>query len=95
MKNLNQSIAQNLIMMTSLLCSLEMYCRLLCRKYKAYKTGEALSYYSQGYKLCKECELFLDWIGTRCPCCNTVLRTKPHNSFSKQKYRLGQSFNLL
>ncbi len=95
MKDLKSFVAQILITIVSLLCSIEMYCRLLCQKYKAYKTGDTLSYYSQGYKLCKECELFLDWVGTRCPCCNAVLRTKPHNSFSKQKYRLGQSFNLL
>ncbi len=72
-----------------------MYCRSVCEKYKAYKTGETLSYYSQGYKLCKECELYLDWIGVRCPCCNTVLRTKPHNSFSKQKFRLNQSISMV
>ncbi len=73
---------------------LKMYCKSQCEKYKAYKTGGALSYYSQGYKLCIECELFLDWAGTRCPCCNTVLRTKPHNSFSKHKLRLNQSFDM-
>ncbi len=95
MKDLKPFVTQKLITIVSFLCSIEMYCRLLCKKYKAYKTGDTLSYYSQGYKLCKECALFLDWMGTRCPCCNTVLRTKPHNSFSKQKYRLGQTFNLL
>ncbi len=72
-----------------------MYCRSLCLKYKAYKTSETLSYYGQGYKLCKECEIFLDWAGTRCPCCNTVLRSKPHNSISKQKLRLNHSIKVV
>ena len=72
-----------------------MYCRSLCLKHKAYKTSETLSYYSQGYKLCKECEIFLDWAGTRCPCCNTVLRSKPHNSISKQKLRLNHSIKVV
>lgn len=72
-----------------------MYCKSLCLKYKAYKTGETLSYYSQGYKLCKECEIFFDWAGSRCPCCNTVLRCKPHNSISKQKLRLNHSIKVI
>ena len=68
-----------------------MYCRSICKKYKAYKTNDSYSYYSQGYKLCKECELFLEWHGFKCPCCKTILRSKPHNSFSKQRLRLNQS----
>ncbi len=68
-----------------------MYCRSICKNYKAYKTNDSLSYYSQGYKLCKECELFIDWKGNKCPCCISVLRTKPHNSCSKQKLRLNHS----
>jgi uncharacterized paraquat-inducible protein A len=83
-----------MIIMT-LLYIFKMYCRSVCEKYKAYKTGETLSYYSQGYKLCKECELFLDWNGIRCPCCNAVLRTKPHNSMSKHKLRLNQSVSMV
>jgi len=72
-----------------------MYCKSLCLIYIDYKTGETLSYYIQGYKLCKECEIFLDWNGKRCPCCNTVLRCKPHNSLSKQKLRLNHSIKVI
>lgn len=68
-----------------------MYCRSICKKYKAYKTNDSFSYYSQGYKLCKECELFLEWQGFKCPCCNNLLRSRPHNSFSKQRLRFNQN----
>ncbi len=81
--------------MMTVMYSFKMYCKSLCEKYIACKTGKTLSYYSQGYKLCKECELFLDYSGTKCLCCNFILITKPHNSLSKHKLRLCQSFNMV
>jgi hypothetical protein len=39
----------------------------------------------QGFKRCVECEIFLECGGVRCPCCNHILRIKPHNNVSKGK----------
>ena len=72
-----------------------MYCNLYVKNNKAYKQEKTLSYYSQGYKLCKECELFLDWNGIRCPCCNAVLGLQPHNSMILTITSLNQSVSMV
>ncbi|AFU60243.1 hypothetical protein Ngar_c33280 [Candidatus Nitrososphaera gargensis Ga9.2] len=55
-----------------------MVCRNICEKYRATK-NKGSSPYAQGYKRCQVCDLFIKWSGTRCPCCQRTLRTKPHN----------------
>jgi hypothetical protein len=61
-------------------------CRNICTSYKATRQEHG-SYYSNGYKRCNECELFLKWSGAKCPCCGKVLRTRPHNTRLKAKLR--------
>lgn len=68
-----------------------MYCKRVCQSYKARKSKYSASYYDEGHKLCVQCEIFLQWHDMRCPCCNHVLRTRPHNTSCKQKLRLKQS----
>jgi predicted amidophosphoribosyltransferase len=45
---------------------------------------KALGPYASGYKLCKECSLFIKWDGLWCPCCGYKLRTGPR----KLKYKI-------
>lgn len=44
-----------------------MTCKNLYIRYKATKDRRT-SYYSQGYKRCSMCEIFIKWNGTKCPC---------------------------
>ena len=55
-----------------------MSCKNICEKYRAAK-GRRGSYYAQGYKRCSICEIFIDWDGIRCPCCDLPLRTIPRD----------------
>lgn len=61
--------------------NVKMACRNICEKYRAVKDRRS-SYYAQGYKRCQVCDLFISWRGTKCPCCQMTLRTKPHNKES-------------
>jgi hypothetical protein len=49
-------------------------------------------YYNQGFKRCVECEIFVEWVGMRCPCCDRILRIKPHNNVSKGKLLQGLNY---
>ena len=63
-----------------------MRCRNVCVAYKAVRQEHG-SYYANGNKRCSECELFLKWSGSKCPCCNKILRTRPHNTRIKAKLK--------
>ncbi len=53
-----------------------MSCKGRCQPYRAIKPfGQ--SRYKNGQKMCSICEIFLNWDGKHCPCCNYTLRTKP------------------
>ncbi|TLY04711.1 MAG: hypothetical protein E6K92_02445 [Thaumarchaeota archaeon] len=63
-----------------------MACRKVCLAYKARRQLHG-SYYGAGSKRCNECELFLKWSGSKCPCCKKTLRTRPHNTRLKARLR--------
>lgn len=69
--------------------SLRKFCRDICAFYKAHKTKASACYYNQGFKRCVECEIFLKCRGMRCPCCDRILRIKPHNNISKGRLLRG------
>ena len=62
-----------------------MACKGVCYKFKA-KWGARQFRYANGQKRCNECELFVIWMGSRCPCCSRILRVKPRISRYRQKY---------
>lgn len=64
---------------------LKNYCKGICKNYKAVKEKNSFSYYSNGFKRCSECEIFINWNSYKCPCCNKVLRIKPHNTTCKTR----------
>jgi hypothetical protein len=59
-----------------------MSCRNICERFKATKEQRG-SYYSEGYKRCQICDVFIKWNGIKCPCCGRILRTKPRNIIKK------------
>jgi hypothetical protein len=63
--------------------SREMACRNICEMYRAKKDRRS-SYYVHGYKRCQICGIFIKWSGTKCPCCQRPLRSKPHNKKRKE-----------
>lgn len=61
------------------------YCIGECRKYKATKPPQ-IGRYAAGQKRCNHCEVFLDYDGITCPCCNRQLRCLPRSRKGKEKY---------
>lgn len=62
-----------------------MTCKQICKNYAATKIGKCNGWYSLGYKRCNNCEIFLDWDGVWCPCCNKKLRLGPRQSRDRSK----------
>ena len=61
------------------------YCIDECRKYKASKPLQ-IGRYAAGQKRCNYCEIFVDYDGITCPCCNRQLRCLPRSRKGKEKY---------
>lgn len=66
-----------------------MTCKGTCIKHKATKPYNSVRY-GVGQKMCAICEIFINWDGEHCPCCNSVLRTKPKGTHTRQKLRILQ-----
>jgi hypothetical protein len=64
-----------------------MSCLGLCWKYKNRLPAAGVRRYQDERKRCTNCEVFLRWSGTRCPCCNTLLRTRPRNRWGSYDSR--------
>ncbi len=57
-----------------------------CRGICIYSKGDSISNgkrYASGQKRCTYCSLFLKTYDIRCPCCKTILRTKPRSKNQK------------
>jgi hypothetical protein len=62
-----------------------MVCKGDCIQYKAIKKYNGnLGRYAIGQKRCSTCDLFINWDGLWCPCCNRTLRTKPRNTLNRK-----------
>ena len=57
-----------------------MPCKGICDKYKAQKPAQTNDRYSYGQKRCNLCDIFIEWDGSRCPCCSGILRTRPRST---------------
>lgn len=66
---------------------LNMGCRGICGKYKAKKPFMT-SRYASGQKRCSPCDIFINWDGNHCPCCNILLRTKPKGTEDRHRLLL-------
>lgn len=50
-------------------------CKNKCEPYRAKR--QKMGRYNRGQKRCSRCDIFIEWDGVRCPCCNGVLRVSP------------------
>jgi len=60
-------------------------CSNVCARYKATKPVN-IGRYAIGQKRCNSCNVFLNWDGMWCPCCNERLRLAPRGSKYKEKF---------
>jgi len=61
------------------------YCRGMCEQIKATFSPLSGGYYALGCKKCSFCDIYIEYSGSRCPCCNNLLRSKPIFSKSRKK----------
>ena len=60
-------------------------CNGICQRYKARKPLR-IGRYASGQKRCNSCDVFMNWDGLWCPCCNYRLRQSPRSGKYKEKY---------
>ena len=56
-----------------------MGCKRICIRYKADRPRSKMRYIS-GQKRCQNCEVFINWQGSWCPCCGIKLRSSPRRN---------------
>ena len=61
-------------------------CKGLCQTSLKHIVGDVLLRYNSGQKRCSVCSVYIKWRGVKCPCCNTILHTRPRHSKDKIKY---------
>ena len=64
-----------------------MSCKGICERYHT-KRNRTLGYYAVGAKHCRICQIFLNWNGKFCPCCQRALRTKPIGMKAKENLEI-------
>jgi transcription initiation factor TFIIIB Brf1 subunit/transcription initiation factor TFIIB len=63
-----------------------MNCKGICSRYEVSSINlKESGRYEKGHKRCTSCYVFMDYEGTKCPCCGNKLRTKPKNSSGRNK----------
>ncbi|MCV0367246.1 MAG: hypothetical protein K5798_08315 [Nitrosopumilus sp.] len=60
-------------------------CSEKCKLFKAIKPKQ-IGRYASGQKRCNNCEIFIQWDGLMCPCCNKQLRCMPRSKKDKETY---------
>lgn len=60
-------------------------CNGICHRYKAPRPIGS-SRYGIGQKRCNHCNIFMEWDGLFCPCCNLRLRQSPRSSKCKKRF---------
>lgn len=63
-------------------------CNNICTRFKSNHITTSHKY-EMGQKRCSLCEVFLEYSGLRCPCCNVKLRTKSRTTEKKWSKRNG------
>ena len=64
------------------------YCIGKCKEYKALKPSQ-IGRYAAGQKRCNYCEVFVEYDGLTCPCCNRQLRCLPRSRKGKEKVSIS------
>lgn len=63
------------------------HCNGICTKYRV-KMYPGIGRYESGQKLCRTCEVYINWKGADCPCCRTKLRVKRRSTTGKKPRRV-------
>ncbi|MDH3764951.1 MAG: hypothetical protein OER82_03985 [Nitrosopumilus sp.] len=66
-----------------------MTCREICQTIRGTYPGIGKGRYSSGQKRCQTCDLFIICGEVRCPCCNTMLRSRPRHRDDKKAFRIS------
>lgn len=61
------------------------YCIGKCKQYKSIKPRQ-IGRCASGQKRCDFCEIFLNYDGLKCPCCNKQLRSLPRSRKDKESF---------
>ena len=61
-----------------------MVCKGICSRHKAMRPSAGMRYL-KGQKRCQGCQIFINWQGFFCPCCECRLRNRPRNKKNKDK----------
>lgn len=59
-----------------------MGCNGKCKDY-LHRVQHRTFAWRDGGRYCRDCEVFVDWEGSHCPCCNRFLRRGPRRMRSK------------
>lgn len=75
------------------------YCTGKCKQFKATKPRK-IGRYASGQKRCNFCEIFVNYDGLKCPCCNKQLRSLPRSRKDKESFlvqitRQDTSYNMV
>lgn len=65
----------------------------ICEKYRAKKPLVG-SRYAIGQKMCIDCEIFINYDGIKCPCCNIRLRYRPRSTSAKKSMDITKTKEL-
>lgn len=60
-----------------------MSCKGVCIRYHSNKIIKDHKVYNPNQKRCSKCEIFINFPGIYCPCCNYKLRLKPKSKKSR------------
>lgn len=60
-------------------------CKGICQRHKS-NPDLSQRYYIRGGKRCQTCEVYINWPGMFCPCCNMRLRVKPRYPRGRRIY---------
>lgn len=55
-------------------------CKNICINYKNTEKMPNGMRYKSGLKWCTHCQIFINYVGVKCPCCRFTLRTKTKKS---------------
>jgi predicted amidophosphoribosyltransferase len=71
-----------------------MSCKGLCQRYHADRPLNGQRYIN-GQKKCINCQEWVDYDGTFCPCCNNRLRTRPRRQKDKALFHKAMKLRMI
>ena len=63
-----------------------LFCKGVCKTKYSESLGKTPLRYQNNQKRCGVCDVYFNWNGSKCPCCNAILHVRPRHSKAKLKY---------